>query len=1691
MTSEILNALDPGEVKNIPSSISNVLPPKRNFKRIGIHGDGSCLFHSFLYCYDEEYRNSKDEVKQKIIGKKRDSFAKKVTEIFKKGGKIPTELINLNNVLNQNETLDKFLKEIADTNEWYGEEAIILIEYVYKINIVFFQHIKKKTNIYCRAHSSNNINKKQDIIILLNINNVHFEPVVEFDKNNKHITNTKFSSNNDVSKKLLEEILLKCSPKKEEGSIEIHDSLSESSNNSNENSSIEDNSTTEDENSNSEDENSESNSNADNSDAVSDINTNSDADDYTVKIINKSNVVFDLNNSQNAVADHVKVQVVDKSNPFINYSDEKLSIEIAKLLYNNVSDNKNKLYNYFHLYNHKSVYASYAILNSTYIKVIPICKAYKKLYFDEDEMTEFEGDENLLSTTQDFLSQRYNIIGNRENINNMENVNTDSVSYFDQQKRLYDFENNAIYLGNYNYKPNANNEILSDCLLPGNSNSNPNCININENHSKFKQQIRVLTKQTVNTRYTEQKLDCSMGREASNALYLDLNEVLYQGDNLEIVGFNINNNAKLQTKIINFKEYFNNLKTLKVNDKVYIEFNDNLINNERTTGLITSLTNEQLQVRPDTNILSEQKTLSYNLKILNNGFFIFKRPEDSFNKHIILAQNSIVLLYRNIDVTLSLINYTISELLSRWMDNIYNLNDALEYLNMYGYDLKDLSFTDSQLLNKILQKNVMQIGKAVSGNKMYKVSKLKFSNIISQYLNYNDDIVKGLLYINEFDFVNTNLNRISLLNKQYDLGYIYFLSKFTLNIFKAENKYYEQLEIKANMEESSKLLNQLRANKEVKECARIKITLHLTSMQELKSKLNNEFDNKYAMIHYNEYKKIYKLINKEWTFQTILGPDNSLASCDNKVYSFYDNVKEHSIYDPHSKKCVDAMNLKILCKLDLLENHIKTLEDINKFVNNAQLEIEKYSNYIISLKNISKITKSVFEIKYADNDKRLFTGNKEHVDFDDMFLNLENFDNPGVQAITGNKNIKFNNQETRKYYNDIEILLLEIGLSLSPTEILVLANTVPSVIDFNKNVINLTFSKGKLTQENQQKKQKALNDLTSQYNIYIYILALIVNVITNRKNNTVIKTTYLNKDIIKLFSLDDLEKLVKFFSEFLVKFNNETPNKFIPNKQSKELLIKLLTITIAKAKESKILTLYNSLFIKESESKKINNLWNMFKPKLISCNKNISSSVGKYICNLNLELVKYRNLVYNNNYNVVYYFDEILINSDINYHKNNNNKHTNLLGSAPQDIFISNQLYFSTKRLDINIVVLKLNLSKNVLNITNAPGKPSVAQKLSNHAIFNKYNDINIAELLYTSNADHWNKLIDHNNTLYNFITDKSNMNDITFKEQIEDFIISFNNLGKDPKYIEKINKEFCSFMMFDLKHILSSVFGIVKKPRVNKKIYPNKEKIMNIIEKYKKNTELLTDFSNNEKMFDKFEQLLLNINKVSIEEIINTVNAGEQEEKLNKTNESRLNSEIKKLFIMTYYLLKVIMEIYLFAVNDEDIILTNNDNLEEYNKVHAEHLYTEKFTDNNYKVVNPIAIINGYITSKPENQTLYRQLNEIVIVILKKLRTKIIQNIRSPEELKLTMEKLRETAKKKELNYLNNMTDEERSDYIINKKLLGIQTIDYYYNEESNSGEENIIGKNPDIDTYDAAVLSVEDDQEFAEDAVQYHEQD
>jgi hypothetical protein len=1681
---EEINILDINQSEKIPEILNNYFPNNRKFERIGVHKDGSCLFHAFFYCMYKTYKNFNSQKKAEFIEKKRIDFSKKLKKLLNNSS-IPEKLEDLKNSLitiKENEegenveisldlVIDNFIEDMSNSSFWGNDEAIISLEYIYNKNIIVFQYNNDIIDLYLRAQE---LNRNNGSIILFNYKGIHFEPIIEITGNTK-ITEFKFQDKviKNIDKKIRE--LHDNEGKEEETGDNDEENYDHEERKGNETvggndeedygheerkgNEIGDNKNDEEDygheerkgneigdNKNDEDNKGDkkgdkkddnevnkkddkkkgkNDDNGDDGDDGDDGNINSNGDneeDMYSTYIKAENVKY-LNNT----IEVANIKIFDIDPVFIEYRPEKLLIEIVKLL-SRKKINQNVMQNLYNLYQ-KTPYKSNInkLYNNKFVPIVSLKKIYNK-----EEDTDFPNinDEDLkninyISKTNDYLIKYLNIKNNK------------NTSYFSLERQLYNLKKNIIFDEDknlLNIEKNIdvyNNSILCDY------NKDDEQLKINNYYSITNSQYFRLNKnQKINTIYTEENMDCKLNRISTKHNYEIIDEIIYSGDKVKIIGFITNINENINgNNIVSFEKYYSNIEDLEVGNKIIIEFNDFLINKEKINGEIESIKNGKYTIK--CNIKS--KKLIYDINNLNNGYFIFPENErlNTFNKKKLLEERYLIYIYKNsIEVTLNLINYTVKELINNQYIELSNLITIRENLINYGYDINNIDLDEIELINNGQNQNSINIFESHNDKRIEKIEK-HINNKFSDILNFKN---KKLNYLNKNKktFSDTNLSRINFINKLKNLGLNFFIENYILMNIESEKKEYEKKKFTTDL--SVKKINEInkKLSLDVNKCKKIKITYHFTSIKEIKELENtqNIEENIYVMIHLDNYRKILKKSKKKWELITILSTLSGISKCDSKMRVIYDELSDTAcIYDKYEKICINSKKSKLKFTKNLLEEHIECLINIENFlekdINNNLEVLNQYTKYVNILSH-SIILKNIdFLITYVSNDNRTFIGLEDYLDFEEENLNIDNYENPGVEMIDFNEKLETNNKNDKEILELLNNILLFTGLdfsiNLSNDEKLLIISNIPKFIQVIWKEINKQLSNDGMDKKEKAKYKKRYESKMQKNIIISQILILIFE---KKKNIKIHKNEY-NSKYLKNYSLKNLiDYFVPIVFENLFENLSESDKELYPIK-NKEQLKKSSESCIKYIKDDKN---FLKNFIKIETININTELWKSYKPKIIDFTIKSKSKISNYISEINLivkkkteehkDIIKERNLLQ--------FYDNIKIEKNINFYNDiilNKNIDIVNKNSKLYEILISyfksneNILFLETELIFRNIEQNTTDLSINNINSNDII---TIEDQLKSQNYLKRSN-LNIYNIIGNDNEDDWDKLITFNSHILESLKDKLQIN-------IDTIITIVNETIRDNILNDKINNEIINFINFDIKNLI--VKNMYQKIKLNKSkaIEENTLKIIDtIINKSinEENSILLND----DDIKVKLENILKEMLNIDINKIFNIITPVDV----------IITKSIKCTQFLIYLILRLLIELYLSVIEDEYI---NDINIDK----------TEDLIDKIYEKQN-------------NNNKNFENIEKIIKNVLTAFNTKIILNTRTFKELERYFEELREGFKSKQLEERNKLTDEERAMYQESKNILG-QHLEFeftdvnevkIYDIEENNEEYDLVGSRDD----------------------------
>ena len=168
---------DVGIYEKLPAKVEQkFFKPFPEIRRLGVHGDGSCFFHSLAACINSENYHNHSHEDRKRIGLR---LRKQIESHLVKGGE--NKWIDFwrrrqlsRKALARVPTYAAILKTVRNTASWAETHLIMYAMHKKKLNHVF---IDATTNrIYCGVVSMDR--KEYPLVMILWVNHSHFEPIV-------------------------------------------------------------------------------------------------------------------------------------------------------------------------------------------------------------------------------------------------------------------------------------------------------------------------------------------------------------------------------------------------------------------------------------------------------------------------------------------------------------------------------------------------------------------------------------------------------------------------------------------------------------------------------------------------------------------------------------------------------------------------------------------------------------------------------------------------------------------------------------------------------------------------------------------------------------------------------------------------------------------------------------------------------------------------------------------------------------------------------------------------------------------------------------------------------------------------------------------------------------------------------------------------------------------------------------------------------------------------------------------------------------------------------------------------------------------------------------------------------------------------------------------------------------------------
>lgn len=613
-------------------------------------------------------------------------------------------------------------------------------------------------------------------------------------------------------------------------------------------------------------------------------------------------------------------------------------------------------------------------------------------------------------------------------------------------------------------------------------------------------------------------------------VYLDdSEEILYEGDNVKVVGFyNSVNNNYLKHDIFDLNEYIKNVNHLKLDEKVIIWFNDFFYDNNKkiiknTYAKVTEVTDKYIEFTLDKKLNSSEVIFYYKNRS-TNPFFVYQEDPVGFifHKSLLLTHNiAIKLSPKNIKFIIpnnsSEFDYInlIKPLkkiakLPKQPPNVYSIPiyiDTIQllhnidnyqfaktfidnYLNRFAFLTSNTNYGRSHVLT-LLSNYLMKIYNNFKTSKDQLAKELEGIAIedVKKHIDYTKTICK------KYD----NIEQLNSDNKKQ----IYFDKEYDKTLYKLRNEAPSHLKGKTLIAYLRKLLTEEYNFEDV--------NFEVDAIIKEKRRIR---PGDIAILN-NKTKYVRRIIeDEEMWIKSISTP---FPMCNNKLEVYEDLFKDNTvILDPFDLICKKNIEFKLNLKHQRNINKVKYIENILGFIenyDNIKDEIKKEIRYYTYLPddytyirhlNTNIVNYYEEDVGYAD-----FTGN-EYDDLNKIFGdNFEFKENRGILYKFDKKtedapNIDIVN--TLKNLSNINLDDLHIKYILESVNLRYSLTTVQDAVDKEKLRMDhqkhlLTKKHGELKGEQLKKfdetvfgkiKQVEINTTKQYYkNVILYITGLL------------------------------------------------------------------------------------------------------------------------------------------------------------------------------------------------------------------------------------------------------------------------------------------------------------------------------------------------------------------------------------------------------------------------------------------------------------------------------------------------------------------------------------------------------------------------------------------------------------------------
>ena len=788
----------------------------KNLYRVGVHPDGTCLIHSFLYLTDPNYRKLSVANKHTEGINYRTKLASIILKALNSKAKhtkrIKSFFENIDAFIDKDEypTMEKYIETfIADPLEYLDEHFIHFLETLKLVNIIVFNNTGE---LYIRDTT---YNTDHDTILMYNINNIHFEPIV-VKKNNT----TKYVLDSEDDKNIVDKLIRIYRKKKrmEELSKEKSSLLSSSSsaspqsskkqktaeededistnNNTSINKDREDNSQTMD------DIKNDSQSPIipeDNQPIVSQIveivreDTPSTEQDYYETMIAEDELIFEELSDLNEIT----LVRVDKNAPLF-FSDEQASHEINNL-YNHRKKPLTPIQNtnFIKLLNKEQYLQNdeenqYDNILKLFKPIIPVVHATKE--FSSDTQTE----ENMANDREYTLKMRTEHL---EEMNQLSKVVYKSFhkSYADFVQFIYPLgkDSNTSLVGSEKEVarlcPSKYKEFIDDSV-----DDETMCYRYDYVETDEFENIK-----GKETRARYENISLKQTNKIKNSNFLEFYK--YLKDNINVSGYFITCENKRDTKfsdkkftVVNVSRYYEKIMNLKSGDIVKLTYTRDC-DSKSSEGRVVGVRNGIIEIGLEESVMYRghpKSTVYFDTNIKNlkdNWFSLNPKTGKVFDKSVVFEKDLLCLFDEKTSVMKSsekmmlLIGlvlpdiFEVMHLQRKMLNSLYNLQDINRFIHNYFHtDYDDI--VNSSLQTEIIErmkKNMVSIKEIdINVPRLAKVPYKNFRHATSPVLKFkymNDsDYYKAMQ--NQTKHLDSELNRIHLLHNSIDNGMAHFMS---------------------------------------------------------------------------------------------------------------------------------------------------------------------------------------------------------------------------------------------------------------------------------------------------------------------------------------------------------------------------------------------------------------------------------------------------------------------------------------------------------------------------------------------------------------------------------------------------------------------------------------------------------------------------------------------------------------------------------------------------------------------------------------------------------------------------------------------------------------------------------------------------------------------------------------------------